>query len=48
MAEAFYDYIRGTAEPPITLEGHYRTMCIMDACYRSMYEKKPVKVCYDL
>ena len=48
LAEAFYDYVCGDAEPPITLEGHYRTMCIIDACYRSMYEKKPVKVCYDL
>ncbi len=48
ISEAFYDYVKGDGEPPITLAGHYRTMCIMDACYRSMYERKPVRVCYDL
>ncbi len=48
VADAFYDYILHDAPPPITLEEHYKTMCIIDAAYRSMYEKRPVKVDYSL
>lgn len=44
VSEAFYDYIRKNVPPPVTLEGHYKTMCVVDACYRSIYEHKPVKI----
>ncbi|MEG1515835.1 MAG: Gfo/Idh/MocA family oxidoreductase [Clostridia bacterium] len=47
VSEAFYDYIRGNGCSPITLEEHYKTMCIIDAAYQSMYERKPIKVNYD-
>ena len=48
VSEAFYDYVTKGTKPPITLEEHYRTMCIVDAAYRSIYEKRPVKVDYSV
>ena len=48
IAREFYDYIVGDGVSPITLEEHYKTMCIIDAAYRSMYEKRPVVIDYSI
>jgi len=48
VSENFYNYITADAPPPITLEDHYKTMCIIDAAYRSMYEKRPIKIDYTI
>ncbi len=48
VSEAFYDYVTKGTKPPVTLREHYKTMCIIDAAYRSIYEKRPVKVNFSL
>ena len=46
MSEAFCNYVVNGAEPPTTLAEHYKTMCIIDAAYRSIYEGRPIKIEY--
>lgn len=48
IGEEFYDYIVNGTSPQLTLRDHYKTMCIIDSAYRSIYEKRPIKVSYNL
>lgn len=48
VSENFYNYVTKGTKPPITLAAHYKTMCIVDAAYRSIFEKRPIKINYDL
>ena len=46
IAQEFYNYVIGNATPPITLEAYFKTMFAIDAAYRSMYERRPIRIEY--
>ena len=44
MIDNFYNCLRYGDKPAITLEYHRKTIEIVDAAYRSIYEGKPIKL----